>query len=298
VLATVWRFVAETPRRRERFDLTGAALAIAGSVSIVWGLIGAPDHGWTSTRTLVALIAGVVLMAALALNERRVTFPLLSPALMRDRRRVGALLVTTAVFGGQFAMFFLGAQYVQRVLGLSPLAAGAAFLPMTAGILAISRVGPRLVARFGQRALLLAGTVGLIACFAWLSNADQHSGYWTAVFGPVLLNGLAAGLTFMPAASLVVGGVAPEQAGAASGILQTLQQLGGAIGLAVVASVYASGAMPGQFVPGFDAALLTCSGFAALSLLAALLVVPGRSLPRPTARVLRLSDRRWAQNPR
>ena len=143
VLATVWRFVDETPRRREPFDLAGAALAVAGSVSIVWGLIGAPDHGWTSTRTLAALIGGVVLIVALAVNERRVAFPLLRPALMRDRGRVGALLVTTAVFGGQFAMFFLGVQYVQKVLGFSPLAAGAAFLPMTAGILAISRVGPR-----------------------------------------------------------------------------------------------------------------------------------------------------------
>jgi predicted MFS family arabinose efflux permease len=272
VLATVWRFVAETPRRRDPFDLTGAALAIAGSVSIVWGLIGAPGHGWTSTRTLIALIAGAASIGALALNERRVSFPLLSPALMRDRRRVGALLVTTAVFGGQFAMFFLGAQYIQRVLGLSPLAAGAAFLPMTAGILVTSRVAPQMVQRFGQRTLLIGGTAGLIACFAWMSNADEHSGYWTAVFGPVLLNGLAAGLTFMPAASLVVERVAPRQAGAASGVLQTMQQLGGAIGLAVVASVYASTAVPGQFVPGFNAALLTCSGFAALSLLAALLV--------------------------
>jgi len=94
------------------------------------------------------------------------------------------------------------------------------------------------------------------------------------VFGPVLLNGLAAGRTFMPAASLVLGRVAPQQAGAASGMLQTVQQIGGAIGLAVIASVYASRAVPGQFVPGFGPALLTCRGFALLGVLAAVLVVP------------------------
>lgn len=285
VLASVRRFVAETARRPEPFDLAGAALAAAGSIAVVWALIGAPDHGWTSTRTVLALAAGGTLVGLLALQERRAAFPLVAPALLRHRPRVGALLVTTMVFGGQFAMSFLGVQYVQRVLGLGPLATGAAFLPMTAGILAVSRVVPGLVARVGQRRLLIAGTIGLLTCFAWLSRADEHSGYWTAVFGPILLNGVAAGLTFMPAASLVVGGVAPAQAGAASGVLQTTQQLGGAIGLAVVASVYATGAVPGRFVPGLDVALLTCSGFAALGLLAAALIVPGR---RATAAAARL----------
>ncbi len=277
VLLSVPRLVTETPSQRESFDFAGAALTIAASVSIVWGLIGAPVHGWTSARTVGALIAGVVLLGALAVTERRVRFPLLNPALLHDRGRVGALIVTTAVFAGQFAMFFLGAQYVQRVLGLTPLAAGAAFLPMTAGILATSHFAPRLVGRFGERALLIAGTAGLVACFAWLSIAGEHSGYWTAVFGPILLNGLAAGLTFMPAASLVLGKVAPEQAGAASGMLQTVQQLGGAIGLAVIASVYASQSVPQRFVPGFSPALLTCSGFALLSVLAAVFVVPTRA---------------------
>ena len=276
MLASVPHLVAETPRQRERFDVAGAALTITASVSVVWGLIGAPEHGWTSARTLGALIVGAALLAALTATERRVRFPLLHPVLLHDRGRIGALIVTATMFAGQFAMFFLGAQYVQRVLGLTPMAAGAAFLPMTAGILLSSRFAPRLVGRFGARPLLLVGTTGLVACFAWLSLADAHSSYWTAVFGPVLLNGVAAGLTFMPAASLVLGDVAPERAGAASGMLQTVQQLGGAIGLAVIASVYASQALPGQFVPGFGPALLACSGFALLSVLAALFVVPAR----------------------
>ena len=286
VLFSLPWLVDETPRLREPFDFAGAGLTIAASVSIVWGLIGAPIYGWTSWPTLVALAIGVVLLGALALTERHVRFPLLNPALLRDRSRVGALIVTTAVFAGQFAMFFLGAQYVQRVLGLTPLAAGAAFLPMTVGILISSHYAPTLVARFGQRALLIAGTTGLVMCFAWLSIAGEHSGYWSAVFGPVLLNGLAAGLTFMPAASLVLGNVAPEHTGAASGMLQTMQQLGGAIDLAVIASVYASQAVAQQFVPGFEPALLTCSGFALLSVLAAVFILPTR---RHANRLLRES---------
>ena len=274
VLLAVPHLISETPRQRERFDLAGAALTVAASVSVVWALIGAPDDGWGSSRTLGGLALGALLLAALVVTERRAGVPLLPPVLLHDRSRVGALVVTTAVFAGQFAMFFLGVQYVQRVLGFSPLAAGAAFLPMTAGILTTSRAAPGLLTRFGARALLITGTTGLVACFAWLSLADAHSSYATAVFGPVLLNGLAAGLTFMPAASLVLGRVAPQQAGAASGMLQTVQQLGGAIGLAVIASVYASRAVPGQFVPGFGPALLTCSGFALLSALAAVLIVP------------------------
>lgn len=287
VLVSVPRLVAETPRRHERFDGAGAVLAVTGSVAIVWALTGAPDHGWTATRTLSALTAGVVLIVTLALTERRVRFPLLQPALLHDRRRIGALMVTMVVFAGQFAVFFLGAQYVQRVLGFTPLAAGAAFLPMTAGILMSVRNAPGLVARYGQRALLITGTTGLAICFAWLSRADAHSGYWSAVFGPILLNGVAAGLTFMPAASLVLGDVAPEHAGAASGMLQTTQQLGGAIGLAVIASVYASQAVPGQFVPGFSVALLTCTGFALLGTLAAVIVVPARRSPRAALRALK-----------
>ena len=151
VLLSKPRLVTETPRRRESFDFAGAALTVGASVSIVWGLLGAPDHGWSSPRTVGALLAGVVLLGGLAVTERRMRFPLLNPILLHDRGRVGALIVTTAVFAGQFAMFFLGAQYVQRVLGLTPLAAGAAFLPMTAGILATSHYAPRLVARCGPR---------------------------------------------------------------------------------------------------------------------------------------------------
>jgi len=265
VLNLARRFVTETPRRPGRFDLVGAVSATGAAVSVVWALIGAPEYGWISPETLGGFAVGALLFAVLTVTERRVAHPMLRPALLRSRQRLGGLAATTLVFGSQISMFFLVVQYAQKVLGFGPLAAGFAFVPMTLGILAMSRVTPRLVARFGRAPLLMVGALGLTASFVWLSNVGASSSYVAAVLGPMLLNGASAGLTFMPAASLVVGGVEPEHAGSASGLLQTTQQLGGAIGLAVIVSVYAAGAVPGEFVPGARSAFLTSAAFTLLA---------------------------------
>ncbi|MCA4135692.1 MFS transporter [Arthrobacter sp. M4] len=280
VIALAPRFVAETQRNRGRFDLIGALCATGAAVAIVWALTDAPDYGWTSPQTIGCLTAGAVLLGALAFTERRVANPMLVPSLLRDRRRLGALAVTTLVFGSQIATFFLVVQYLQRALNFGPIAAGAAFLPMTLGIFAMARIAPKLVARFGQAPLLITGALGLTASYVWLSNIDNSSDYATAVLGPLLINGISAGLTFMPAASLVMGGVDPQHAGSASGLLQTVQQLGGAIGLAVIVSVYAVGAIPGQFVPGARAAFLTTAAFTLLAAILASLLLRSPRRPR------------------
>jgi len=270
VLLLVRRFVDETPVRPGRFDFVGAASATAGAVAIVWSLIGAPDHGWDSPRTLGGLAVGAALLVVLALTERRVAHPMLRPALLRNRQRVGALLVIAFVFGAQLSMFFLAVQYVQQVLGFGPLAAGLAFLPLTVGIFTISRFTPRLVERFGPQPLQVVGTLALAASFVWISGAGVGDTYASAILGPMLLNGVAAGLVFMPTTVLVLGGVEPEHAGAASGLMQTMQQLGGAVGLAVIVSVYAAGATPGEFVPGAREAFLTSALLAFFAMVAAL----------------------------
>jgi MFS family permease len=263
VLALTRRFVNETPARPGRFDVVGAATGTLGAVSLVWALIGAPDYGWLSLRTLAGFAAGVALLVVLAVTERRVAHPMLQPALLRNRRRLGGLAVMMLVVGGQFSMFFLVVQYTQRVLGFGPLMSGMAFLPLTLGIFAMSRVTPRLIARLGARTMLVVGTTGLAISFVWLATVGSTDGtgsYASTILGPMLLNGFSAGLVFMPVTTTVLGGVEPEHAGAASGLLQTAQQLGGAIGLAVIASVYAAGAVPGQFTPGLTPAFLTSAG--------------------------------------
>ena len=146
VLALAPLFVTETERRPGRFDVVGAVTATVGAVSIVWALIGTPEHGWTSARTLGGLRRRPGLAGGPRRTERRVAHPMIQPALLRDRTRVAALAMMALVVGAQLSMFFLVVQYVQRVLGFGPLASGFAFLPFSLGIFTMSRFTPRLSA--------------------------------------------------------------------------------------------------------------------------------------------------------
>ncbi|MEO9322699.1 MFS transporter [Nocardioides sp. C4-1] len=268
-LALTRRYLDETERRPGRFDLVGAVSATGGAVAIVWALIQAPEHGWTSARTVGGFVAGVLLIALLARTETRVAHPMLRPELLRHRPRVGGLAIMALVVGGQLSMFFLVVQFIERELGYGPMASGMAFLPFSLAIFGMSRVTPSILARVGATPMLMTGTVGLAASFVWLSTLSAGDGFVTGLLGPLVLNGLSAGLVFMPVTSTVLSGVEPEHAGSASGLLQTFQQLGGAIGLAVIVSVYAVGAVPGEFLPGARAAFLTSATFATLALVVA-----------------------------
>lgn len=281
VLTTIARFVDDTPRRPGRFDAVGAASAALAALSLVWALIGAPQRGWSAPATTGGFLVGGVALLVLTVTERRVASPMLLPALFRSHQRVGALIVATLVFGAQFAMFFLLVQYLQLVLGLSPVQAGLAFMPLTVLLFTTARLAPRLVARHGQAPLLAVGTLALTTSFVWLSVVVSGGGSLLAVLAPTLLLGAATGVTFMPATSLALRDVAPGDAGSASGLLQTAQQLGGAVGLAVVVSVYAGFASPGDFIPGTREAFLTAAAFTALAFLAvASLIRPGRRARR------------------
>jgi MFS family permease len=271
VLALTRRVLDETPRRPGRFDLVGALAATLGAVSLVWALIGAPEQGWASPRTVGGLGLGALLLVLLAVTETRVSHPMIQPVLLRSRRRLSALAVIALVVGGQMSMFFLAVQYLERQLGLGPLTTGLAFLPLTLSIFVMSRVTPRLLALVGRTPMFVVGTIGLAASFAWLSQVSAADTYLDGAFGPMLLNGVSAGLVFLPATSAVLADVAPGHAGSASGLLQTFQQLGGAIGLAVIVSVYAAGAVPGRFLPGAEHAFLTSALFAATAFVVAVL---------------------------
>ena len=176
LLALTRRFLSETPTRPGRFDVVGAVTATLGAVSIVWALIGTPDHGWWSVQTVGGFVVGAALLTVLFFTERRVAHPMLQPALLRNRQRLGALGVMMLVVGGQFSMFFLVVQYTQRVLGFGPLMSGMAFLPLTFGIFAMSRVSPRLLQRFGARAMMMTGTTGMAISFVWLATSGPPTG--------------------------------------------------------------------------------------------------------------------------
>jgi EmrB/QacA subfamily drug resistance transporter len=285
ILAVVGRLVAETPRRPGRFDIVGAVAATGAAVSIVWALIGAPDHGWGSARTIGGLALGVVLVGVLAVTETRVGHPMLRPALLRSHSRVSALVTMSAMYGGMMAMFFLMAQYLEGQLGFGPLMTGLAFLPIPLGVFAMSRFTPRLVGRFGPLPLIVVGTAGMTLAFLRLSQLDASSSYWSGSFPSLLVAGIAGGVSFMPITSVVLRGVEPEHAGSASGLLQTMQQLGGAVGLAVVTSVFAANTIGGEFLAGARAGFITAATLTAIALLSALTVAVRRPRPVPVAQL-------------
>jgi EmrB/QacA subfamily drug resistance transporter len=269
VLLLARRFVTETRRRPGRFDLVGAVTATLGSVAIVWSLIGTPEHGWLSLRTVAGFALGLLLLLVLGRTEVRHPHPLVQPHLVRNGRRIAALAAMALVIGANFSMFFLVVQYDERVLGFGPFQTGMAFLPFSLGVFGMSRLTPRLVSRLGARAMVMIGTSSLVVGFVWLSQIHTSTSYLGGVFGPVLIAGLATGFIFMPITATVLGGVEPEHAGSASGLLQTTQQLGGAVGVAAIVSAYATGAVPGQVVPGLEAAFLTSAAFALVAFVVA-----------------------------
>jgi EmrB/QacA subfamily drug resistance transporter len=279
VLALVPRFVAETPRQPGRFDLAGAITATAGSASLVFGFIHAPDHGWTSVGTVGAFVAAALLLAAFIATELRVSAPLLTLGLLRNPMRTGAVTVMALFVGAQFSFFYFTVQFMHGVLGYGALRSGFAFLPLTVLIFATSRITPRLVGALGVRPLVLTGTALVAVSNLWLAQLGHSSGYVAGLLAPMLLTGVGAGLAFMPLTVAMLDGVEPRHAGSASGLLQMGQQVGGSLGLAVLVTVYASGNVPGDLVSGLSATYVTAAIFVVLAFGVASVLL--RRRPRP-----------------
>ena len=261
VLVLARRFVTETPRRPGRFDVVGAVTATLGAVAIVWSLIGTPEHGWLSVRTITGFAVGILLLLVLARTEVRHPHPLVQPHLVRNtppRRRPGH-----DVAGDR-------SELLDVLPGRPVRPAGARLRPVRdrRGLPALQPRRVRDVADhaaadlvLGARTMVMIGAGAMVVGYLWLSQLSTATTYWGSVFGPVLIAGLATGFIFMPITATVLGGVEPEHAGSASGLLQTTQQLGAAVGVAAIVSVYATGAVPGQFVPGVQPAFLTSAAF-------------------------------------
>ena len=273
------RYITETARRPGRFDFVGAISATLGSSAIVLGFINAPTDGWSDVRTIAAFAAGILLLGLFVVTERSVSHPLLRLELVRNRQRGGAIATMALVVGAQFALFFFTVQFMQHVLGYGAMKSGFAYLPLTALIFATSRLAPKLTARFGVRPLIVTGAALLLIANLWLAQLTVDSRYLSELLVPMMLIGVGAGLTFMPITVAIMMGVEPEHAGSASGVLQMAQQIGGAIGLSVLVTVYASHDKIGQVVPGMGAAFYTAAGFLAIAIVVALTFI-GRK-PRP-----------------
>src|SRR3954447_16118384 len=227
---------------RPRIDIPGALTASAGLFGLVYGFSNAETHGWGATLTVVALAAGVALLAAFVAIERRVEHPLLPLRVVADRGRAGAYLAVAIVGAGMFGVFLFLTYYLQQTLGFSPLKTGLAFLPMMAMIIPIGSIGQtRLVPRFGARRLVTLGMVLGATAMLILTRVTVDSSYATHVLPGLLVMGLGLGLIMAPAISAATLGVDRHDAGVASAMVNTGQQIGGSIGTALL-STLASGA--------------------------------------------------------
>jgi EmrB/QacA subfamily drug resistance transporter len=238
VIALTPLFVAETPRLPGRFDLTGAVTSTAGVALLVYGFIRAASDGWGNPVALASFGAAIVLLAGFLLNETRAPQPITPLRLFADVSRSGSFAARLLLVAGMFGMFFFLTQFLQDVLGFSPLRAGVAFLPMTIALFVVSRLTPRLIPRFGPKPLMIAGMLPVIAGMTWLSRVSPDTVYWTGVFPPMLLFGLGMGVVFVPLTTVSLAGVRPEDSGAASSMVNVMQQVGGSLGLAVLVAVF------------------------------------------------------------
>ncbi len=246
VLLAAPRFLPETARQPGRFDVAGALTSTAGSAALVYGFIRAASSGWSDRLTVGAFAAAAVLLAAFGIIEARSAHPVTPLRLFADRDRATSYLVRLLLVAGMFGMFFFLTQFLQEVLGFSPLRTGVAFLPMTAALFAVSRLAPRLVPRFGPKPLMVAGLVPVVTGMAWLTQITPATGYLAGIAGPMLLLGTGMGVAFVPLTIASLHGVAPQDSGAAASMVNVMQQVGGALGLAILVTVFGSATRAGR----------------------------------------------------
>ena len=241
-LALALRYVPESRGKvsQRGFDLAGAFSVTAGLVVLVYAIVQAQAWGWGSGRTLGLVAVALVLLTAFVLIERRSRAPLMRLSIFKVRSLATADLVLLLVASGLFAMFFFASLYVQDVLGYSPLKAGLAFLPVTAGIAIGAGIAQQLIRRMGVRAVTLLGltmaTIGMVL----LTQLPVDGSYLTDLLPGLAILSLGMGLVFVPITLLATSGVQAEDQGLASGLFNTAQQVGGSLGLAVLSSLAAT----------------------------------------------------------
>ncbi|WAL97358.1 MFS transporter [Streptomyces sp. Je 1-369] len=269
-----------------RLDVTGALLVTAGATLLVLGLVRTEIHGWTSGTTLGTLGAAAVLLAAFVAVEARKREPLLRLGLLGTAHRpvLSANVFALLMSSGQFAAFYFTSLYLQQVMEYGPTAAGAAFLPFCAGVVVGSTVATRTVGRLGERTLLVAGGLLGAAGFGWFALTVEAGGtFLGSILGPSLVASIGIGLCFVPLGAAATGGVAPEETGMASGLLNSSRQLGGSLGLAVLVTVAASatgdGRGRGALADGYAAAFAVSAGLLVAAALATAVLHGRRTIP-------------------
>jgi EmrB/QacA subfamily drug resistance transporter len=278
------------PDSRPRMDWAGAVLASAGLFGIVFGFSHAETAGWTAALTIGSLAAGVILLAAFVLAERRVSHPLLPLRVVLDRARGGSYLSVGLTGIAVFGVFLFLTYYLQQVKGYSPVTSGLAFLPMIACILLSSNTSSIvLLPRVGPRALIVTGMLLGGAGMTYLTQLTVTSSYAVDIVPALVAMGLGFGMIFAPAINTATAGVARQDSGVASALVNTMQQVGGSIGTAALSTValtatasYLTAHHTGQLasvtaaVHGYTVAFAVSAVLFGIGALAAVLLLPSR----------------------
>jgi EmrB/QacA subfamily drug resistance transporter len=282
------RLIAESRSESatRHFDTAGAVTVTAGLSLLVYAIVDATDAGWGSLQTLGLLGISAALIAAFIAIELRSEAPLMPFRIFRLRTLTGANVVGLLVGGSLFSMFFFITLYMQQVLGYSAIHAGLSYLPLALMIIAASGIASQLVTRIGFKPVLAAGMVLISVALLWFSQISVGGGFTTDILGPSLLAATGLGFAFVTTTIAAVTGVREEEAGLASGLINTSQQIGGALGLAVLATIANSrtenlmasaggdpSALTNSLNEGFQAAFLGGALIAALGLVLTLILI-------------------------
>jgi Na+/melibiose symporter-like transporter len=269
------------------FDFAGAFSITAGLSLLVYTLVDAESAGWGSTQTIGLGALSLALIAAFYVIERRSKAPLMPfPGIFRIRTITGINVSAVLIAAALFSMFFFISLYMQQVLGFSALEAGLAYLPLAVGIIITAGATAGLVTRFGFKPVLVTGLIVTAIGLVWFSQVDAGGSYVADILFPSLIAAIGLGLAFVSMTVAAVSGVEAHEAGLASGLINTSQQIGGALGLAILATVangrtddalQAGNQMPSALTEGFQAAFTVGAGFAIVGAILAMILVSGRA---------------------
>lgn len=238
IVALTPQYINESERHPGRFDIAGALTSTLGMASLVYGFIRASEDGWRDGLTLGSFAAAVVLLLAFVFIETRAKEPITPLRMFAERNRSGTYVIMLSLAAAMFGMFFYIVLFVQNVLGYSPIRAGLAFLPVTAAIAVGAGLSQRFLPVLGPKPFMMTGSALVVVGLTWQTFIDPDSSYVGGVLGPMLVFGFGMGLNFVTATVTAVSGVAPHEAGAASGLLNAMQQVGGSLGLSILTTVF------------------------------------------------------------
>jgi EmrB/QacA subfamily drug resistance transporter len=281
VIPAIFRLIPGDRRRTRlaKFDILGSALVTGGMLLLVFALVKAPDQGWGDARTISELAGAGVLLAAFLINEQRTRSAMLPLSIFRIKGLAAANVTGLIAFAGMLAMFFFLTLYMQNVLGYSPIKTGAAYLPLTFGVGIAAGISSQLLARGGTRPLLIAGALIAAGGLYYLSRIPVVGSYLTDLLPGLMIVSLGLGAVFVAVTTAANSGVPADKAGLAAALLNSAQQVGGALGLAIFSAIATSrtnhllathAQPPHALTSGFHRALLTGSIFALAAAIIAL----------------------------